>query len=957
MTSRRTLACLVLVSLAGAASASAQKRPEAPADEIILHHDFGTAKTLATGVDAPPPDQPLLVPSNDTCAGAVAIPGAGPFPHLTAPVNLFDATTTGDPTPTCAFQSRFSRGIWYSFTPTVSAAYRITTCATDAPETTRDDTVLAVFTAGSCAGPFTQTICNDDDSACGPSQFESTLTVGLNAGTTYYVVAYSWDTVAPPSGAATVQLQVQRIPPPVNETCASAIPLPLGFLVGSNASGLNDYTLSGAGCFTGIGQTASTATGRDSVFSFTAPSAGSYSFRAQTFDSGGGGNLVLYTAPSCPAPGAISCAAPVRAANRNTLTANLAAAEEILCQPMAAGEQTFVFVDETAPVATGGAYLVEATRCGQEVEANGTPASANAFSACPMEGSITPLNDADFFNLGSPVAGTRVFAIADGVSASGNGDFDLRVTTATDTLEYDDEDNNDQGLNGVFGPNIQGRALTGVQSYLRVSHFNGQAEPYRLYSVLQPPSASATLEANSPGNNTLTGAESAANGYFAGTFSTFNSSTGEDFDAYKFCAVEGDVITVGVDADPGRNLTPVNAAIYLFDELGAPLLQLNDADVTSNNTSGAGSLTAVTPTSPGESFTWRARYTGPYYAATNPIAATNVPAGADYLLSVGLNCENTSAFTATLDTDLSAPATVNAGDTFDYTIHVANSGPRTSLEAEILDTLPAGVTFVDISGTGSDSASCTQLPPVGGTGDVRCRVDCLRPGGSFDFVITVRTAACAGNSTLNNSVSVTSKTPLLPGSITTDSLSVNVVDDGTCSDGQACTVGDHCVAGSCQPTAPLDCSDSDPCTLDQCDEATGCFNTFSEGEICDDGNPCTQVDICLSDPGGCVGLEPLGSPGEVTGLGFDSKTTFSWGSDAAAFTYDAVRGSTSAFPVGPGGADEVCFNDLAGTSTSDATLPGSNAGFWYLVRGENTCAPAGSWGNATSGPRSTTTCP
>ncbi|HET9301075.1 MAG TPA: hypothetical protein VFO11_14085, partial [Candidatus Polarisedimenticolaceae bacterium] len=846
---------------------------------------------------------------------------------------------------------------WYSFTPTVSAAYRITTCADEATGTTLADSVLAVYTAGSCAGPFTQNQCNDDDSQCGASELESTLTMGMTAGTTYYIVAFSWSTTPPPSSAATVQLQVVRIPPPVNETCATATVLPLGFKVGSNASGLNDYTLSGAGCFTGLGQTSSTATGRDSVFSFTAPSAGSYSFKAQTFDLGGGGNLVLYTSPTCPGPGAISCAAPVRAANRNTLTANLASAEEILCQPMASGEQTFIFVDEAAAVANGGGYLVEATRCGQEVEANGTPATANALSACPMEGSITPLNDADFFNLGTPPAGTRVFAIADGAAASGNGDFDLRVTTATDTLEYDDEDNNDQGLNGVFGPNIQGRALTGVQSYLRVNHFNGQAEPYRLYSVLQPSSASATLEVNSPGNNTLTGAESAANGYFTGTFSSFNASTGEDFDAYKFCALEGDAITVGLDADPGRNLTPINAALYLYDELGTNLLSLNDGDVASSNTSGAGSLTAITPNSPGESYTWRARYSGAYYAATNPQASTNVPGGADYLLSVGLNCENTSAFTATLGTNLSAPATVNAGDTFDYTISISNSGPKTALEAEFVDTLPAGVTFVDINGTGTDSALCTQLPAVGGTGQVRCRVDCLRPGGSFDFIITVKTAQCVGSSTLNNTVNVTSKTPLQPGSVVTDSASVNVVDAGTCSDGLACTTGDHCQAGSCQPTGQIDCSDSDPCTLDQCDEATGCFNTFSEGEVCDDGNPCTQVDICLADPGGCVGLEPLGSPGEVTGVGFSNKTTLSWSSDATAFTYDAVRGSTSAFPVGPGGAEEVCFNNLNSNSTSDATLPGANAGFWYLVRGENTCAPAGSWGNATSGPRSTTTCP
>jgi uncharacterized repeat protein (TIGR01451 family) len=604
-----------------------------------------------------------------------------------------------------------------------------------------------------------------------------------------------------------VQLQVQRIPAPPNDTCTGAVALTLGGKVGSNASGTNDYSLTGTTCFTGIGQTSSSAPGRDTVYSFTAPAAGSYSFRAQTFDAGNGGNLVLYTAPTCPGPGVISCAAPVRAANRNTATANLAAAEEILCQPMAAGEQTFVFVDEGTLVGVGGSYLIEATRCGQEVEPNNTPATPSAVLACPMEGSITPAGDVDFFDLGTPAAGTRVFATADSVQGN-SSDFDMRITTSTDTLEYDDADN--VTVNGSLGPNIEGRQLTGVQSYVRMSHFNAgtQAEPYRLVRVLQPSSASASPELNSAGNNTLTGAETAANNYFAGTFSTFNSTTGEDLDAYKFCAVEGDVISVGIDADPGRNLTPINPAVFLFDEAGVLVLGQNDASVTSNNTSGAGVLTATTPNSPGESIVYRARYTGTYYGATNPQAATNVPAGADYLFSVGLNCENTSAFTATLGTDITAPASVSAGNTFDYTIHLSNSGPKTALDAEFVDTLPAGMTFEDINGTGTDSALCTQLPPVGSGGTVRCRVDCLRPGGSFDFVITVKTPQCVGGNP-SNTVNVTSKTPLQPGSVLTDAVSINVIDSGACSDNQACTIGDHCQGSTCVPTGPLDCSDSD----------------------------------------------------------------------------------------------------------------------------------------------------
>jgi uncharacterized repeat protein (TIGR01451 family) len=759
-------------------------------------------------------------------------------------------------------------------------------------------------------------------------------------------------------GASSVQIQVQSltVAPPANDACAGALTLPLGGMLGTNAGAANDYSLSGAACFGGVGQAASTAVGRDSVYSFTAPGAGSYSFRAQTYDPLNSGNIVLYSSPTCPSPGTISCTAPVRASNRQAGATNFVAAEEIFCQPMAAGEQTFLFVDETAAGAGGGNYLIEATRCGLEVESNNTPGTANALLACPMEGTITA-SEADFYSLGSPASGTRVFTITDGIQAN-DADFDLRVTNTADTLEYDDEDNNP--IHGTFGPNIQGRALTGAASFIRVNHFTAgvSSEPYRLYTVLQPPGvdpfgSSSSPELNNAGNNTLGGAESAANYYYNGFLNATN-----DLDAFKFCAVEGDQVSIGIDADPARNLTPVNPAIFLFNEIGNQLFGFSDPAVTSNNTSGAGSLAATTPFSPGESIVWRARYTGVYYAGINPQAATSIPAASDYLVSIGLNCESASTFTATLDTDLTAEfPTVNGGDTFAYTISLSNSGAKTALEAEFVDVLPAAVTFLSLEGTGTDSAVCTQVPAPGSSGGtVRCRVDCLRPGGNFDFVITVRAPSCVGAVTLNNTVNVTSKTPVTPGSVMTDSVSVDVTDG--CSDGLACTVGDHCEGTTCVATAPNDCNDSDPCTLDSCEEPSGCINSFSEGELCDDGDPCTSIDICLADPGGCVGFKPLGSPGEVTGVGFSDKTTLEWGSDAAAFTYDAVRGNVSALPVGPGGGDEICFDGISGTSTTDATLPGSGVGFWYLVRGENTCgAPAGTYGNATSGPRSTTTCP
>ena len=64
-----------------------------------------------------------------------------------------------------------------------------------------------------------------------------------------------------------------------------------------------------------------------------------------------------------------------------------------------------------------------------------------------------------------------------------------------------------------------------------------------------------------------------------------------------------------------------------------------------------------------------------------------------------------------------------------------------------------------------------------------------------------------------------------------------------CEDGDACTFGDQCEAGSCVPGAALACEDGNPCTDDGCDPASGCSHT-PNAAACDDGNPCTVGEIC-----------------------------------------------------------------------------------------------------------------
>ncbi|MBI5609035.1 MAG: hypothetical protein HY902_09155 [Deltaproteobacteria bacterium] len=72
-----------------------------------------------------------------------------------------------------------------------------------------------------------------------------------------------------------------------------------------------------------------------------------------------------------------------------------------------------------------------------------------------------------------------------------------------------------------------------------------------------------------------------------------------------------------------------------------------------------------------------------------------------------------------------------------------------------------------------------------------------------------------------------------------------------CSDGNACTVGDACAAGKCVPGASLGCDDQNPCTIDSCDAETGACSYAFNAATCEDGDGCTVGDVCVE--GQCTG--------------------------------------------------------------------------------------------------------
>jgi hypothetical protein len=95
---------------------------------------------------------------------------------------------------------------------------------------------------------------------------------------------------------------------------------------------------------------------------------------------------------------------------------------------------------------------------------------------------------------------------------------------------------------------------------------------------------------------------------------------------------------------------------------------------------------------------------------------------------------------------------------------------------------------------------------------------------------------------------------------------------------------------------------------------------------------------------GFVGQFP--PPGEVTGLRFGDPTTLLWSPERSAQRYEIYRGTLSTLP----GTFGTCFaNDLSLVTATDASIPGSGQGFFYMVTARNRLGEEGPKGFASNG--------
>jgi len=156
-------------------------------------------------IGTPPPP-----PANDTCAGAIVAPVN---PDLlcgqTVPGTIAWATGSSEAT-TCGGTK--DDDVWYTFTAT-NVMHTID--LRDVAGSTTD--LFHVVYSGNNCGALTQLYCSDPNNS---------IATGLVVGQTYYIRIYSWTATAGQTTTFNVCIGTPP-PPPVNDQCADAIPVPV----------------------------------------------------------------------------------------------------------------------------------------------------------------------------------------------------------------------------------------------------------------------------------------------------------------------------------------------------------------------------------------------------------------------------------------------------------------------------------------------------------------------------------------------------------------------------------------------------------------------------------------------------------------------------------------------------------------------------------------------------------
>jgi hypothetical protein len=170
-----------------------------------------------------------------------------------------------------------------------------------------------------------------------------------------------------------------------------------------------------------------------------------------------------------------------------------------------------------------------------------------------------------------------------------------------------------------------------------------------------------------------------------------------------------------------------------------------------------------------------------------------------------------------------------------------------------VDTCTAAGGCLHLSDVGlacSDGLLCTIEDACDAVGACVGKLKCPDTDACVDVLCDAETGACLSAPTVCDD-----QNPCTDDSCAAGVGCTFVPNSAPCDDGKVCTTGDVCAMGACAGKAKVcDPSGDSVCVKNVCDGETGaCAPKTQNGQVCNDGDPCTSPDVCGA--AGCVGTK------------------------------------------------------------------------------------------------------
>jgi uncharacterized repeat protein (TIGR01451 family) len=470
----------------------------------------------------------------------------------------------------------------------------------------------------------------------------------------------------------------------------------------------------------------------------------------------------------------------------NTIAADVFVSQTISPSPSVSTGQNFTY---NVTVTNGGASSAS------NVTLSGTlPANVTLVSKTPSQGSCSG-NPTITCNLGALANGASA-TIAIVVTAGGTGSAPFTVNVTASEFDPDSTDNSATAT-ATIGP----KADLSVTLTDSPDPVNGNGTiTYAINVANAGPSAATSLTLNFSVNSGAT-----INTIGAAGWSCSGGATSRSCTMASMGSGGSSNITVTATAPNSTATITANALV------GSTVFDANSANnsastTTATNVCAPPAISApsnVEPNSAGNqastplldaTYAWT--ITGGTITAGQNTNLVTFTAGAsgEVTLTVEVTaaaCTQSSTVTIAIEqpeADVSiaksGPTTVAPGATFTYTLSVTNSGPATAYDIVVIDTLPAGLTYVSNSANGwncthgGDTLSCTSTTLfAGSTRSINLTVKAPDAPATITNTVTVSTSTQDSDSSNNDgsaTTTVESTAPVCPAS----APALNLPSDG-----------------------------------------------------------------------------------------------------------------------------------------------------------------------------------